>query len=304
MKDYLDVRRALGFKLKNQAIWLREFVEFMERHRAHRITRKWALNWAEKNTTGSAGCRAEKYHCICDFARFRSNADPNTEVPPADLMPLHRSRNRFYLYSNDEIRSVLAETLRRRRGASSLSKWVRYTLYGLLSVTGLRLGEALSLNLGDVDIENGILTVRNSKFGSSRLVPVHSSTCTALKKYLERRNEYFEGRSVTPFFASRNGKRLTNCEAYSSFVRISQKVGLRKPGDKHGPRLHDFRHTAATRALVQCYRSKDGPEHRLPVLATYLGHTNLRYTYWYLHQNPSIMKEAIARLERQWKNVP
>src|SRR6185437_14606699 len=235
------------------------------------------------------------------FAVYHSAVEPRTEVPPSDLMPRTQGRNRFYLYSDEEIQRLLAETLKPRVGTTSISRWVRFTLYGLLSVTGLRIGEALGLNVADVDLDHGILTIRDSKFGKSRLVPLHPSTRTALRRYLQRRNDYFDRRDIEPFFVSRHGTRMLHNDAWKSLVRLSRKIGLRGPSDRHGPRLHDFRHRAAVQAMFHCYRSGADPERRLPALSTYLGHSNLRHTYWYLHQHPALMKGAVRRLERGWE---
>jgi len=135
-------------------------------------------------------------------------------------------------------------------------------------------------------------------------VTLHPSTRTALRNYLQRRNEYFKGHSLAPFFLSRHGTRMTHNDAWKSFVRLSRKIGLRGPTDRRGPRLHDLRHRVAVKALLQCYRSGADPERRLPALSTYLGHTELSHTYWYLHQNPALMKQAVARLERYWERSP
>lgn len=303
-KDYLALRRALGFKLQREEAWLLDFVAFMERNHANRVTRKRVLQWLRRNNTGSSSYQALRFTAIRGFASYRSAIDPHTDVPPADLVPPAHHRKRFYLYSDEDIRRLLAEALKSRSGATSITKWVRYTLLGLLSVTGLRIGEALNLDVDDVDLAQGILTIRNSKFGKSRLVPVHPSTRTALKKYLRRRNEYFKGRSIVPFFVTQHGTRMTRSEVQDSFVRMSRKTGLRGPDDRYGPRLNDFRHSAAMRALIQCYRSRANPDRRLPAISTYLGHTNLRYTYWYLHQSPALTKEVVRRLERYWEHVP
>lgn len=304
VQDYLAMRRALGFKLQRYEPWLFDFVAFMKRHHARRVTGKWMVRWVRENPSTDPCYQGLRFGAIRGFAIYHSTVDPRTEVPPADLMPRVRGRNRFYLYSDDEVQRLLAETLKRRVGATSISRWVRYTLYGLLSVTGLRIGEALRLDLTDVDLEEGILTVRDSKFGRSRLVPLHPSTRTALRKYLQRRNDYFQRRHIAPFFVSHHGTRMRHNDAYKSFVRLSRKIGLRAPEDRHGPRLHDFRHRAATQVMLQCYRSGADPERRLPALSTYLGHVDLRHTYWYLHQNPALMKQAVGRLERCWERAP
>ena len=297
------MRRALGFKLQRYEAWLMDFVAFMKQHQARRITSQWILRWVRENPSINPGYQGLRFGTVRAFAIHHSTIDDRTEIPPADLMPRHPGRNRFYLYSDEEIQRLLEQTLKPQAGSSSLTRSVRYTLYGLLSVTGLRIGEALRLNTSDVDLEQGVLTIRNSKFGKSRLVPVHPSTCSALRKYVQRRNAYFRGRSLVPFFVSRNGTRMIHGDAWKSFVRLSRKIGLRGPTDRRGPCLHDFRHRTAVQAMLQCYRSGADPERALPALSTYLGHASLRFTYWYLHQNPALMKHAMARLERYWERA-
>ncbi len=303
VQDYLAMRRALGFKLQRHEAHLRDFVAFMQRHRARRVTGKWMVRWVRENPSTDPSYQGLRFGAIRGFAIYHSTVDPRTEVPPADLMPRTHGRNRFYLYSDEEVQRLLAETLKHRVGATSISRWVRYTLYGLLSVTGLRIGEALRLNLGDVDFDQGILTIRDSKFGKSRLVPLHPTTRIALRRYLQRRNDYFKRRDIEPFFVSRHGTRMRHNDAWKSLVRLSRKIGLRDPSDRRGPRLHDFRHRVAVQVMLRCYRSGVDPERRLPALSTYLGHSDLRHTYWYLHQNPALMKQAVGRLERCWERA-
>lgn len=304
VRDYLTMRRALGFKLQRHEAHLLHFVAYMQRHRARRITGKWMVRWVRGNPSTDPSYQGLRFAAVRSFAIYHSTVDPRTEVPPADLMPRTQSRNRFYLYSDEEIQCLLAETLKPRVGATSISRWVRYTLFGLLSVTGLRIGEALRLNVADVDLDRGILTIRDSKFGKSRLVPLHPSTQTALRLYLQRRNDYFHRRDIEPFFVSRRATRMLHGDAWKSLVRLSRKIGLRGPSDRRGPRLHDFRHRAAVQAMLHCYRSGADPERRMPALSTYLGHGDLRHTYWYLHQNPALMRQAVGRLERCWERSP
>jgi integrase/recombinase XerD len=300
VQRYLTMRRMLGFKLERHEAHLLDFVAFMRRHHARRITGKRIVQWVRENPSTDPSYQGLRFGAVRVFAVYHSAVDPRTEVPPTDLMPRTPGRNRFYLYSDDEVKRLLAQTLRPRVGATSISRWVRYTLYGLLSVTGLRIGEALRLNVTDVDLEHGILHIRDSKFRKSRLVPLHPSTRTALRNYLQRRNKYFHRRDIEPLFVSRHGTRMNHLDAWKSLVRLSRRIGLRGPTDRHGPRLHDFRHRAAVQVMLRCYRSGADPERRLPALSTYLGHTDLRHTYWYLHQHPALMKQAVNRLERCW----
>lgn len=299
--DYLELRRSLGFKLKTDERLLLDFAGFMEGRRAKHITAKLALEWAQKTGSTDQNYHAGRLRAVRSFARYRILIDPRTEIPPTDLLPRRRSVFQPHLFSEDEIRRLLTASLQRRRGAKPISRWGRYTVFGLLSVTGMRVSEALSLDLEDVDLDEGVLTIRNSKFGKSRLVPLHSSTRSILRWYLERRDEFLAGRSVAAFFVSPLGGRVKHSVLHKSFVRLSRKLGLRGAADAQGPRLHDLRHTMAVEVLRQCYRTGADPERRLPALSTYLGHTHLNYTYWYLHQNPSLMTQAVTRLEHHWE---
>src|SRR5262249_51709135 len=153
-----------------------------------------------------------------------------------------------------------------------LRPWVYYCLFGLLSVSGLRLGEARNLELQDVDLKTGVLTIRGAKFGKTRLVPLHPSTCQVLADYIARRNRHWARRSVSSsLFLSSWGNRLDVGDIHRTFYALSRQIGLRGPSDKSGPRLHDFRHRFATTTLVRWYRSNQDPERRLPILSAYLG---------------------------------
>lgn len=157
----------------------------------------------------------------------------------------------------------------------------------------------------DIVICTAYLPLRRSRrSGKSRLVPLHPSTRTALRRYLQRRNDYFRRRDIEPFFVSHHGTRMGHNDAWKSLVRLSRKIGLRGPSNRRGPRLHDFRHRVAVQAMLRCYRSGVDPERRLPALSTYLGHGDLHHTYWYLHQSPALMKQAVVRLERCWERAP
>jgi integrase len=186
-----------------------------------------------------------------------------------------------------------------------LRPWTFYCLFGLLSVTGLRLGEARNLELHDVDLKTGVLTIRGAKFGKTRLVPLHASTCTVLADYLARRQRHWMGRTVSSYlFLSSWGNRLDGGEIHRTFYALSRQIGLRGLSDSHGPRLHDMRHRFATNTLVRWYRSGQDPERRLPLLSAYLGHVHVADTQWYLEGSPELMREAMRRLEQRWEGRP
>ena len=178
-------------------------------------------------------------------------------------------------------------------------------MYGLLSVSGLRLGEALNLELRDVDLQSAVLTIRGAKFGKDRLVPLHPSTCKVLERYLVRRSVHWADRAVSTYlFVSSWGNRLDAGEVHRNFYALSRQIGLRGQADSHGPRLHDMRHRFATNTLVRWYQTDQDPERLLPVLSAYLGHVHVEDTQWYLSGSPELMREAMRRLERCWEDRP
>jgi integrase len=181
-----------------------------------------------------------------------------------------------------------------------LRPWTYHCLFGLLSVTGMRISEALDLRLDDVDLQRAVLTIRVAKLQRSRLVPIHATTCDVLGDYLRRRAEFLGQRPSPYVFISNRGTRLDVGRVHRAFYAVSRQTGLRAPGASKGPRLHDFRHRLAVEVLTRWYRSGDDPARRLPVLSTFLGHVDVAGTYWYLSDAPELMTQAMARLERRW----
>ena len=307
VRDYLQMRRSLGFKLRETGKLLPAFVKFLEGHRSPYITTRLALVWAQQPSTVQPAEWAHRLSVVRTFARFRSATDPRTQIPPPDLLPFQPKRARPYLYSQEEIRGLLHAALRMsyRFERGKLRPWTFYCLFGLLSVTGLRLGEARNLELSDVDLKTGVLTIRGAKFGKTRLVPLHASTRAVLADHLARRQRHWAGRTVSScLFLSSWGNRLNGGEIHRTFYAMSRQIGLRGLSDSHGPRLHDMRHRFATNTLVRWYRSGQDPERRLPLLSAYLGHVHVADTQWYLEGSPELMREAMRRLEQRWEGRP
>jgi integrase len=173
------------------------------------------------------------------------------------------------------------------------------TLLGLLLVTGMRISEVVGLDRDDVDQANGLLTVRLTKFGKSRLIPVHASTLRALKRYGDCRDRILPRLTTKSFLVGEHGRRLTVNVAEQTFVKLSHQVGLRGPLDRRGPRLHDMRHRFAVHTLLRWYRAGVDVERHLPVLSTYLGHVHPTDTYWYLSAVPELMRLVVRRLEQR-----
>jgi integrase/recombinase XerD len=307
VQEYVRMRRDLGFKLHATGKGLLDFTRFMEQHRAPYITQALALSWAQQPLHVQPARWAQRLSYVRGFARYRSATDPRTQIPAACLLPFQPKRARPYLYSEAEIRRLLcaALTMPCRYERGKLRPWVYYCLLGLLSVSGLRIGEACNLELRDVDLKAATLTIRGTKFGKTRLVPLHRSTCNVLSKYIHRRNRHWGQRPVSSYlFVSSSGHRLDSADIHRTFYALCRQIGLRGPSASYGPRLHDMRHRFATHTLVRWYRSNQDPERKLPLLSAYLGHVHVADTQWYLSGSPELMREAMRRLEHRWEERP
>jgi integrase/recombinase XerD len=245
VQEYVHMRRDLGFKLHEAGKRLLDFITFMEHHRASYITQALALAWAQQPSNVQPAQWARRLSFVRGFARYRSATDPRTQIPAQGLLPFQPKRARPYLYSDAEVRALLRAALnmpyRYERG--KLRPWVYYCLLGLLSVSGLRLGEARNLEIPDVDLKAAVLTIRCSKFGKTRLVPLHRSTCKVLADYIRRRQRHWRQRPVSSYlFVSSWGNRLDSGDIHRTFYALSRQIGLRGPSDRNGPRLHDLRY--------------------------------------------------------------
>jgi integrase len=301
LEKYLSMRKGLGYKYDQQTRRLGDFIDFMEKRQAKTITTKLAMEWATLPPDRHAFW-ALRLSDVRGFARHVCNFDPSTEVPPAGVLP-GRKRAKPHVYSDAQIDALLAAALA-LPPEHGLRRWTYHTLFGLIAVTGMRLSEAMGLERDDVDLDTGVLTVRLTKFGKSRLLPLHPTTSTALRNYGDRRDAHLGPRCGSTFFVAEQGGRLLHQYVHRVFWRLSKETGLRRPGDHTGPRVHDFRHRFAIRTLLDWHREGKNVEQQLPALSTYLGHTCVRDTYWYLAACPELMEEAARRLDRRWEAVP
>ena len=232
------------------------------------------------------------------FARYCRAIDPRTEIPPAGLLPVTRQRPSPYFFTDDDIDRLLQDTLA-RPAKEAFANHALYCLFGLLSVSGLRIGEALRLTLEDVDLDDGILTIRATKFGKSRLVPLHETTVQVLVDYRERRAQCLAGRHVPHWFVNVNGGRLGYDSVRRAFRCLT--AGLRRQPGRSRPRLHDLRHRFAMMTLLKWYREGHDVQQRLPALSAFLGHVEVSDTYWYLSACPELLEAAKERLEHHWE---
>jgi integrase len=298
LDNYLKLRRQLGFKLRVAGILLRNFVRFAEKQRTSFITTKLALRWATQPFDLQPVQKANRLGVVRRFAEYLSTLDPRTEVPAQKLLPYQFRRREPHIYRTEDILRLIEAT--RHIDPTNPIKGASYaTLIGLLAVTGMRVGEAIGLDSDDVDLTRGVVTVRHAKGDKSRLIPLHPSSQEALRQYASLRDEVFPRPSGSNFFVSERGTRLRHCSVNRWFLLVASQLGLRKPGDRRGPRIHDLRHHFAIQTMLRWYRSKTDVEAHLPDLSTYLGHVHVRDTYWYLSAVPELLRLATQRCERK-----
>ncbi|UVK49840.1 tyrosine-type recombinase/integrase (plasmid) [Mesorhizobium sp. AR02] len=298
LEEYLAARRALGHKLRLSGRLLQRFVVFAESSGATVITTEIALAWAMQPAEAQPAQWANRLAMVRRLARYCSAIDPQTVVPPPDLLP-HRYRRPSspYVYRDEEI-TRLIDAAKRLPSTVGLRPQTYATLFGLYAATGMRCNEPLRLDRGDTNLVDGVLTVRDTKFGKSRYVPLHPSTQHALKIYAASRDRSCPNPLSSSFFLSERGMRLTEWAVRWTFVKLSREVGLRGANDSRGPRLHDLRHRLAVTTLLRWYRNGIDVERHLPELATYLGHAHITDTYWYLTATPELLQQALLRAEQ------
>ena len=292
--DYLRLRRALGYRLARPEKLLGQFCDYLEQVGACTVTVAHALAWARLPTGGAPGWWGYRLAVVRGFARYLRTLDPATEVPSADLLPARPGRADPYLYSDADIAALLGATASLR---APLRRATYQTLIGLLAVTGLRIGEALALDRGDVDLARGLLVVRHAKFGKARELVVHPSTTDALRGYLHRRDRIEPAPATAAVFVSIAGTRLAYCNVAATWGQLVRRAGLTPRSPSCRPRIHDLRHSFAVRAMLDAYAAGEDGQRRLTLLSTYLGHVDPAGTYWYLSAAPELLALAAQRLQ-------
>ncbi|HXX65048.1 MAG TPA: tyrosine-type recombinase/integrase [Bacteroidota bacterium] len=285
VESYLSLRRACGYDLKSPGRLLRSFAVFAEARGKHRVCSQTAIEWAGLGR--SVHQRARRLNHVIRFARYVRIEDPSHEVPPAVFGSEQHARPTPYIFSPDNIVRLLQTVA---ESSPPFRRQTYRTLFALLACTGLRVSEAIRLRLEDIT-PDGML-IRNSKFRKSRLVPLHQTARAGLERYLAYRLPY------APFddyvFVSLHGKPLLINHVEKAFRSAIDRIGLRR---SPRPTPHSLRHTFAVRALEASPDGRDRIAEHMVALSTYLGHSSVVYTYWYLEATPELLARIAARCE-------
>lgn len=294
VQDYLRLRRALGFKLRFEGQVLPQFVAYLDAIGSQSITVEVAVAWTRLSEGAQPVTLSHRLGAVRGFARYLATIDPATEIPPTGLFG-RQQRHVPYIYSPEEITRLLAAAGQLR---PQLRAVAYPALFGLLAVSGMRVGEAVRLTGPDVDLNTGVLTVRHTKFDRHRLVPLHPSATAALADYTSRRDRLAPTERTDALFVSTTGRALSTKLVNATFGSLLASAGLpTTPG--HRPRVHDLRHSMVVNTLIDWQRDGTDIAARLPVLSTYLGHVSPASTYWYFSAVPELMQLAAAGLDRR-----
>jgi integrase/recombinase XerD len=297
---YLAVRRSLGYDLSTAARVLRGFAIYADRHGNDYVTADLFLRWKADFGSANNNTWSARLGMVRAFASWLQGHDARNEMPPSGLIPGKLSRTRPYIYSSAEVISIITNAAK-LPSSYGLRGWTCSILFGLIAVTGLRVGEAVGLDDDDVDLDNGIITVKRGKNGKARFVPVAPSCVTKLRAYRIERMRLL-GVTAGAFFRRDDGQRATEWFARYNFAHVSQASGLRKMErfGRHGrgPRIHDLRHTFAVMTIMGWYTKGLDPDCEMLKLSTYLGHQEPGHSYWYIEAVPELLLLASERAEQ------
>jgi len=295
LDEYLVMRRALGFQLNDVERQVGLFCTWLEaRGQTTTFTIDEAVAWARLNPDAHPSWWSTRLSLVRRFAGYLNANGVDVPIIPSGLLPARKPRAVPFIYSQDDLDALLAAcdtVFSDERIAATLR-----TVIGLLAATGLRIGEALSLCVDDIDHVNDVLVIKAAK-SAERLVPIHPSTTKALAQYL-----VLPSRVAThpdphgPVFVTAKGTGYVYVTFQSRFKRVREAAGL-VPRGKARPRLHDLRHTFATAHMTAAYAHDGDPDRVLSLLATWLGHSDAAHTYWYLSATGELMARAAGRLD-------
>jgi integrase len=301
LADYLSLRRALGYRLVTTQRLLEQFLDYLQDADQVTITVQSSLLWACLPVDAGAAWRAQRLAAIRGFATYLHTLDPVHEVPAADLLPRRTNRATPYLFSDHDIAAMITAA---KSLPTPLRRATFATLFGLLAVTGMRVGEAIRLDRADVDLDIGVLLVRHSKFNKTRELVVHPSTRDALRQHRADQARLAPRARTDAFFVSNAGTRLLYRNVQRVFQQLVTTLGLTTRSASGHPRLHDLRHSFAVASMLDAYAAGHDGQARLALISTYLGHVHPTCTYWYLSASPELMAVAGQRLDTHLAGRP
>lgn len=295
LQDYLTLRRALGFKLIREGMWLPDFVRSIEANKSHYVSIAASVSWAKGKKLPPAPSWVKRLSMARKFSLYLHSLDSRHNVIPKELVT-YDTQTKFtpYIFSSEDILKLMKET---KKIHTTFRRETYLTLIGLLASTGMRIGEALRMSKTDFNQKLGLIKIQHSKFGKSRQIPLHPSTTKALNQYAKKRERRIEKSSHTEFFLSTLGNRVLHANFHYTFHKMVLSLGL---GNSHSqsPRIHDLRHSFAVNTLTSWYRLNLNTGSRLPALSTYLGHVCPSSTYVYLHATSELLRQASKKLEQ------
>jgi integrase/recombinase XerD len=295
LHEYLQLRRTLGHKLADGHRLLPRFVTYLDERNIEFVTIEAALAWSlEREVPAGSVVPAHRMMAVRGFARYLSGIDPRTEVPPAGTIRRPRQWRRPFIYTEDDVLAMIEQA--RALIGQPLRSATYQTLIGLLATTGLRVGEALRLDRGDLDRAEGVLRIRESKFGQSRLVPLQATAIDALERYDHTRQRLLPDPSTASLFLSLRGTRVIYETVWPTHRMLCEHAGV-GAGSTVRPRVHDHRHSFAVNTLLSWYQDGVDVPSRISWLSTYLGHREPRYTYHYLSAAPDLLAHAARLLD-------
>jgi len=297
---YIEHRRELGCVFRTESFLLRSFGAYADLHApGEAITTRLALEWATSPDTDNRSYYAKRLDAVRGLARYLAAFEPATQIPPTGILGPSYSRSDPYIYSQAEIVALMRAALARKAKGCDTNPLRNATLIGLLACTGMRVGEALALDNGDVDFSARVITVHRSKNLPMRLVPIDTSAIHHLQEYQRVRDACFGcGVPDSPFFLSTWRRRLSYASFLYAFNAIRASARVRRRGPGRRPRIHDLRHTFACHYLLQAYRNNIDIDSAMQNLAVYLGHSTLGATYYYLSAIPALLEESAKRVAR------
>ncbi|GAB93753.1 tyrosine-type recombinase/integrase [Gordonia rhizosphera] len=298
LDTYLAQRRALGFHLKPAEYLLGQFCTWLDAHgKSDAFTIDDAVTWARDRPDAAPVWWSQRLSAVRPFAAWLNASGAGIPIIPAGLLPITTTRRAPYIYSQTDLDRLL-DACPILFPTTRVAVTMR-TIIGLLAVTGLRIGEALRLRVGDLDVAENVLVVHATKAPLDRLVPLHPSTTTTLVAYLNLPERLATCPSPTgPIFVNNRGGAYVVETIEQHFAALVDHLRLTPAGQRR-PRLHDLRHAFCTRHMIAAYTSDADPARTLTLLSTWLGHTDPQHTYWYLSAVPELLAAAAQRLELQ-----